>query len=344
MNYKKCENMRRKALRFAIASLALGVLLASSLVMLQNTVTGEEPQTTEIFTDPLMVQTTGVDQNFTVNINISNVVDLYAWQAGITFNPEVLECMGFYEGEFLKRSNETTLFVKHIKDMNNTLGIVYFRGTCILGPKPGVNGSGQLAYLIFKSVGIGVSDFHLTDIVLLNAKLENIEFEVLESFTVGVYGTNYGVNIANNLTGEYSSSDSPISGVFDTAFNMTDKKISFEARGLRDWFCQVSVPKTLLACNASSEWTIKVDGNPISYTVVENSTHTSLLFENYKGNHKIEIIGTELALIGPHDLTLPLLFIAIVGFVTLTAALIDLKKTKNVLRYKATNSAANYFL
>jgi len=325
---------RRMKLK-GLLGLVLCVFLAGSSVILLDTVAGEESQTTRIFTDPSGVQLADISQNFTVNINISNVVDLYAWQTGITFNPGVLECTGFYEGEFLRRSDETTIFVKHIKDMNNTLGIVYFRGCCLLGPVPGVNGSGQLAYVTFRSIGIGVSDFHLTDVLLLNTELEDVKFEVVESFTVPAYEIDYGVKIANNLTGVSNPTDPPLSGVFDTAFSMPDKKISFDALTIEDWFCQVSIPKELLRCNALSEWTIKVDGAPISYIATENATYTSLHFNHSKGNHTVEIIGTEI--IKAPDLAPPLILVAAVallGLVSLTVALLDFKKTRRVLGYK----------
>jgi hypothetical protein len=266
-----------------------------------------------------------------VNINVSNVVDLYGWQTGITFNPNVLECTGFYEGEFLKRSNETTLFLEHVMDMNNTLGIVYFRGSCILGPKPGINGSGQLAYVDFTSVGIGISDFHLTDVVLLNTKLEEIAFEIIETLTVDVNGTIYDVGIENNLRGVNGPSNPPLTGVFETAFSVDDKEISFDAHAVEDWYCQVSVPKTLLKCTILSEWIVNVDGSPMSYAATENSTHTLLQFEHSEGNHIVEIVATDIANGNPLDLGPPLHYFIVAmlfGFVTLTVALMDLKRTR----------------
>jgi len=316
------------------------MLLTNSSMILLNTVNAQESPTTEIFTDPLTLQATDIGQNFTVNINISNVVNLYAWQTGITFNPTVLKCTGFYEGEILRRTNERTVFVEpFFKNMNNTAGIVYPRGCCIVGPKPGISGSGKLAYATFRSIGTGVSDFHLTDTILINSNLEDVEFEVEESFTANLQGTNYGVKIVNNLTGESNPTNPPLSGVFGTTFSSNDKKISFDARTVGDWFCQLSVPKALLRCNALSEWTIKVDGTHIYYTPTENSTHTSLNFKHGKGNHTVEIIGTEIGAeipVVPSPLLLFVIAAALLGLVALIIALIDLKKTRNVLGYKHT--------
>jgi hypothetical protein len=273
--------------------LLLFVFLISSSVIVLNTATAEEQQTAKVFADPPAVQSTGIGQNFTVNINVSDVVGLYGWQTGVTFNPNVLMCTGFYQGEFLRRPGGSTIFAQHYLDMNNTLGIVYSRGCTLLGPVAGVNGSGQLAYVTFTSVGVGVSDFHLTDILLLNMTIEDIPFEVVENFTVPVDGTNYGAGIADNLTGVPDPANPPVSGVFNTAFNMRDKSIDFSVLATENWYCQVSVPKALLRCAAPSDWSVRVDGTPIPYDATENATCTVLYFSHNKGDHAVEITGTE---------------------------------------------------
>jgi hypothetical protein len=313
-----------------LLGLALIVFLASSSVSLLKTVTVQEPLTT-ILTDPLMVQVTNIGQTFSVNINISDVTDLYAWQTGVTFNPEVLECTGFYEGEFLERSGEKRIFMEHGKDMDNALGIAYYRGCCLLGSVPGVDGSGQLAYATFKSVGIGVSDFHLTDVVLINSKLENVKFTVAEGFTVEVYGVNYHVGIINNFTGIENSPDSPLSGTFHTTLNIRDKNIGFDVLTAGEWFCGVNIPKALL----DGDWTIKVDGTSFPFTTTENGTHTSLCFEYGKGSHTVEITGTEVVNGMPGGLAQPLLLavaVALLGLVTLTVALRDFERTSRMIR------------
>lgn len=321
---------RRKIKLRRLLGLVLSVFLTSSSVVLLKTVTAQEPFTT-ILTDPLMVQVTNIGQTFTVNINVSEVTDLYAWQTGVTFNPEVLECTGFYEGEFLERSGEKRIFLEHGKDMDNALGIAYFRGCCLLGSVPGVDGSGQLAYVTFKSVGIGVSDFHLTDVVLINSKLENVKFTVAEGFTVQVYGVNYHVGIINNFTGIENSHDSPLSGTFNTTLSIHDKNIGFDLLTAGDWFCGVNIPKALL----KGDWMIKVDGTSLPYTTAENGTHTSLYFEHGKGSHTVEITGTEIVNEMPGDFAQPLLLavaVALLGLATLTVALRDFEKTRKIIR------------
>ena len=292
---------------------------------------------TTISADPSTVQSTSIGQDFTVDIDLSNVVDLLAWQAGITFNPKVLECTGFYEGEFLRRIGEMTIFAKQQTYINNTLGIVYYTGCTLVGPVTGVTGSGQLAYATFRSVGLGVSDFHLTDIILLKSNLQNIPFQTVESFTVPVNGTNYGVKITDNLTGVTNSTTSPLSGVFDTGFDMQNKKISFAALATKDWFCEISVPKQLLRCNNISLWTVKVDGTPVSYNATENDAYTTLYFTHDGGKHTVEIFGTDIIGENPQNPTNPqhlvpspllVMIAASLSLMTFLLALVDLRRTR----------------
>ncbi|MEM2145827.1 MAG: cohesin domain-containing protein [Candidatus Jordarchaeaceae archaeon] len=349
---KKLRHVKANLLMEKLCALILCIFLVISSQTHTSTVTAEETSNTTIFTDPLIIQTTEPNESLTVNINISNVVDLYAWQAGITFNPNILECTGFYEGDFLRNgSMAPTIFVEHYKDMDNMLGIVYFRGCCLLGPVQGVNGSGQLAYMTFKSIGIGVSELHLTDIILLNSKLEDIEFEVVESLNVFLSGTNHLVEIVNNLKGLQNAEQPPVSGIFGTSFSMDDKEISFNIMSESAWFCQVNVPKSILTCSTPSDWTIKLNGTPISYTANENATHTSLYFEYDKGNYSIEIVGKEIPSEPPPAYTpspsvppLVLAATALLGFFALTVALLDFKKTRRLTWYQAADTSTNSFI
>jgi len=284
--------MRFKFLKAAL----LFLILSGASILVLNAWTPApmaEPPITRVFTDPSSIVAPSVGLSFTVNINVSDVVDLYAWQFGLTFNPDVLVCTEFYEGELMKRQTEPTLFLEHWKDMNNTLGVIYFRGCCILGPHPGVDGSGQLAYVTFKSVGVGVSNFHLTDAYLIDSGLECIEFEVVESFTVQEYALNYDVVIVNNLTGVSSPVDPPMSGTFDCSFDRDGKEISFNVASAKDWFVTMTIPRALLRCGDPYEWTVEVDGAPVSYAASANETHTSLYFVHTNGSSSIGITGLE---------------------------------------------------
>jgi hypothetical protein len=119
-----------------------------------------------------------IGEQITVNISVSGATNLFGWQAGVTFNPKVLNCIEYCEGEFLSRAvnrpinpaNGTVWCgTQRQPRWNNTEGVIHYHGCSILGSVSGVNGSGQLGYIMFAVVGVGVSDLHLTDVILVNS-------------------------------------------------------------------------------------------------------------------------------------------------------------------------------
>jgi len=113
-----------------------------------------------------------IGETFDVNITIANVEDLYTWQAGMTFNASVLECVSIAEGEFLKRAGATTLWTPG--SINNDTGTISYSGCSRTGVASGVSGTGQLMRITFKVKGNGNSTLHLTDVLLLDSDLVSI--------------------------------------------------------------------------------------------------------------------------------------------------------------------------
>jgi len=114
-----------------------------------------------VYVDP---STTIVEvyQEFSVNISIANVTDLYGWEFKLRWNSTLLEALNVTEGNFLKSYNDTLFVI----NMNNTEG--YVRAACtLIGSIPGVNGSGTLATVKFyveTSEG-GILDLYDTKLV-----------------------------------------------------------------------------------------------------------------------------------------------------------------------------------
>lgn len=271
-----------------LRTLVILVLASVSLIQFGMTKVGGQETTATVFVDPPTIKASSIGETFTINIYISNVVDLYAWQAGVTFNGEVLNCTEVYEGEFLNRGGNT-IFVESWRDVDNTTGIIYFRGDCLVGAQSGVNGNGQLFYATFETVGIGISDFHLTDIILIDSALGDIEFEISEAFTIPSGEVTYSVGITNNLTGIDNPSDPPASGSFNHTFIQQDKEISFNTLSPYGSHYKIAVPKALLQGNSLSEWMVKVDEAPISIVAIEDDGYTHLYFEFGEGNHSVGI-------------------------------------------------------
>ena len=89
----------------SIIEVILTVFLLSVLNIPLNAVPvrADSQASTTVFVDPPTIKGTVIGETVTVNVNVSDVTYLYGWQAGLTFNPDVLNCTGYYEGEFLKR-------------------------------------------------------------------------------------------------------------------------------------------------------------------------------------------------------------------------------------------------
>jgi PKD repeat protein len=121
-----------------------------------------------------------VGDTITVKIMISDVAELYSWQAGMTFNPMVLECVpstvpydqlpsggmltAFVEGEFLKRGGPTMWFPG---EFDNNLGTIVAHGCGLQGAETGISGSGVLATVTFKVIGEGDPSIYLNSVILM---------------------------------------------------------------------------------------------------------------------------------------------------------------------------------
>jgi hypothetical protein len=114
-----------------------------------------------------------VGQDFSLNISISNVVDMAAWQAKLTWSTTILDAVNATEGSFLKTGGGT--FFYHT--INNTIGYVMMDCT-LLENVSGVNGSGTLAMMWFHVKASGSCDLTLSDTDLVNSTLALIPHTV----------------------------------------------------------------------------------------------------------------------------------------------------------------------
>jgi PKD repeat protein len=133
----------------------------------------------EIYVEPMPIQYQAGDI-ITLNIVISNVSDLWGWQAGMTFNPSVLQCItmpdppnvapnatspttAFTEGEFLKEGGSTMWIPNWV-----TNGTIAASGCSLWNFATPQSGSGTLATVTFKVIGEGNLDIHLVDVILVD--------------------------------------------------------------------------------------------------------------------------------------------------------------------------------
>jgi PKD repeat protein len=134
---------------------------------------------TKIYVDQLPAQYQA-GETITLSIMISNVSNLYGWQAAMNFNPSVLQCVttaapnntmtnatetAFVEGGFLKSGGSTWWFTG---PLDNNAGTIGAYGCTLYGSNPGVNGSGVLFTITFNILREGPLNIHLTDVILIS--------------------------------------------------------------------------------------------------------------------------------------------------------------------------------
>ncbi len=110
-----------------------------------------------------------------VDVVISDVVDLYAYQFSLSFNPSVLQAAGVTEGGFLATGG-TTFFDGGT--INNTTGTISFAFDSLIGAVPGVNGTGVLATISFTALAVGTSALNFSDVLFINSALADITVQV----------------------------------------------------------------------------------------------------------------------------------------------------------------------
>ena len=116
-------------------------------------------------------QTASTGSVVTVDVAISNVSDLYAYQFDLGFNPSVLQAVSSSEGPFLAGGG-STFFIPGTSD--NLAGTVLATADTLLSATNGVNGSGELAVFTFDAVGAGISTLSIQNETLLNSSLDLI--------------------------------------------------------------------------------------------------------------------------------------------------------------------------
>jgi hypothetical protein len=105
-----------------------------------------------------------IGQNITVNIDVSNVTDLYGWEFKLGWNNTVLELLNVTEGPFLK-SNGATFFTSKINSTDPHIIVDCTR----LVDLPEANANGALATITFQVLQLGDCDLNLYDTTLVNS-------------------------------------------------------------------------------------------------------------------------------------------------------------------------------
>jgi len=149
-----------------------------------------------------------VNKTLSVDITVTDVVNLTSWQFTMYFNNSVLNCTDVTEGPFLKTGGGTFFGKTITNNYNSTHGSVQAYDT-LLG-NTAVNGNGILATITFNALIVGDSTLHLSDTKLGDEKIPpqpithtiNDGTAHVQAFTLTLSTTGSGSVVLNN-TGPY---------------------------------------------------------------------------------------------------------------------------------------------
>jgi PKD repeat protein len=127
--------------------LAIITCLLPLTLLMAITSTQAQTQTTLAFDKPNYIATS-VDETFTLTIDVTNVQNLWAWEAAVEWNPEHVRFVGSVEeGPFLKQGGASTLFIPKPAREGYIQSISSVRMA-----EDAVSGSGVLANLTFQVI------------------------------------------------------------------------------------------------------------------------------------------------------------------------------------------------
>ncbi|MDH5375549.1 MAG: cohesin domain-containing protein [Candidatus Bathyarchaeota archaeon] len=238
----------------------------------------------------------GPGSNFTINIKVAQMTDLYAWNITLYWNPAILVAKNVIEGPFLKSAGTTVFSPPTINQMGG-----YLNANCTLVDLvPGANGTGTIAYITFQVKAKGQSRISLT---LSRPPLPDLDkSELVDSAKALIcHATENGYFECTSAPEIFEVVwesqvfhvviESP-STVSDFAFFQSNKLISFDVNGSSGItsFCNVTIPKELLD---GEPWMVKISGLLAPFVEKENETHTFLYFNYTHSTKDIEITGTQ---------------------------------------------------
>jgi len=133
------------------------------------------PAQTEIYISPQTVQR-GVGQTFSVEVDVSDVTNLYGYELTLGWNTTILELENATEGTFLRQGENQTFFTYVV---NASSGLVKVDCT-LLGDLQGISGKGTLASVQFQVKANGSCDLALSDTQLVKQNEDVISHIVVD--------------------------------------------------------------------------------------------------------------------------------------------------------------------
>jgi hypothetical protein len=104
-----------------------------------------------------------VGQVVELDVQLTDVTDLYSYQFSLSFDPTVLQASSVTLGDFFGGTFSST------GSIDNAAGTISFVYSSLLGAIPGISGSGSLGTIAFQAIGAGNADIAFFDTLLLDS-------------------------------------------------------------------------------------------------------------------------------------------------------------------------------
>jgi len=160
------------------ACMILVLFFSSSTMFLFITEKVKAESSTVVYVNPPTVVAIPVE-NFTININVANVKNLYTYQFRLSWEPSLLNVTSVTEGPFLNaKGTYMTSFTQKIYNTPDPLGVSgYVYAACTLLAEPATaaaSGNGTLVTVEFQANKAGNTSLHLHDTMLISPLLEEM--------------------------------------------------------------------------------------------------------------------------------------------------------------------------
>ncbi|MEK6945601.1 MAG: cohesin domain-containing protein [Nanoarchaeota archaeon] len=222
----------------------------SNVVWVNSTITNDSAETISLIVDNGSViagepfrysdlsfspssQQVGTGVDFDVNVTVSNVTELYGYQFDLSYNSSVLQYLGISQGPFLS-SDGASVF--QIPPNSGTPGFLDNYAVTRISTLSGINGSGVIAQIKFRSLSVGNSNFVLSNDLLYDSNNTNPQpiqhttqsgnVTVISSFVCGnnvVEGTEQcdGTNLSSQTCITQGYTGGTLSCTSSCTFNVT---------------------------------------------------------------------------------------------------------------------------
>ena len=176
--------MKKSSLLILMIMLMLTVFISSGNVKASTPTMYVAPQ----------ISTVEIHTTFQINVSVSQVTDLAAWEFKLYYPNKYLNATQIQEGSFLKTAGQTSFFVKEFTDnYNETHGVIWAFCT-LIGQGPGATGNGTLATVTFKAKFVGTAVLKLAETDMLDSQMPpNHISHVTKDGTVNIIGHDIAV-------------------------------------------------------------------------------------------------------------------------------------------------------